>query len=341
MMRSLSLLLIPATLFAQSATTTYQTDINGRRVAVATQDQSAKGERTQRTQSLNGRQVPLEQSSERVVRDDASGKVVERTIQKFDPTGRPAGTERVTVEETPLPGGGKLVKETTAVNELNGGYRPVERRTTETRVSGQTTTTNITLDKPGLNQAFQTAEKRNTVTVGPTGKQQTTETVERTDVSGRFRPVQRNETSVQAAGEKTTQNSATYELDASGKLFLAKQTVATTIKRPGGDVTETNVYTAAATGSSQTAADKLRLQEQRVSEKKVAADGSVSETVSLRLPNPSDPSKLGEAQKVSETVCTGKCLPAAPAPVPTPAAAPAAAKPVVAAAAKAPTPTKK
>ena len=333
-MRFLSLLLIPATMFAQSATTTYQTDVNGRRTPVVTQDQSAKGDRTQRTQTVNGRQVPLEQSTERIVSDDGNGKVVERITQKFDPTGRPVGTERVTIEETTLPGGGKLVKQSTAVSELNGGYRPVDRRTTETRVSGQTTTTNVTVDKPGLNQAFQTAEKRNIVTVGATGKQQTTEVVERTDVSGRFRPVERNETSVQVTGDKTTQNTATYETNVLGKLSLSKQTVATTTKGPAGDVTETNVYAVATMGKTQQASDKLQLQEQRVSERKVGTDGSVTEVVNVRHPNPSDPSKLAEPQRVSETVCTGKCLPAAPVAA---ANAPAA----VAAAPKPPTATKK
>lgn len=279
-------------------------------------------------QSINGQQIPMEQVVEHVVRDDGRGnKVVERSIQKFDANGRPSGTEKITIEESPLPGGGKLSKETRAAADMNGRFSPVERKTTETRVAGQTTTTSVTLERPTPSNAFQAAEKRSTVTVGPDGKQQSTETVERLDVAGRFRPVLRTESSTQAAGEKTTQNTATYELDGVGKLVLAKQTVATTTKRPGGDVTETNVFATATLGRTASATDRLQLQQQVTTERKIGADGSVTEVVRERRPNPSDPGRLGDAKTVSETVCTGKCLPDAPVAAP----APAAAKPTTAA----------
>jgi hypothetical protein len=312
-MRYLSLCLIPAALLAQSTTTTYQTGTNGQRVATSTVDQSASGEKTQRMQSINGRPIPMEQVTERVLRDDSGGKVIERTLLKFDANGRPAGTEKITIEETPLAAGGKIAKETRATSDLNGRLTPVERRTTETRVSGQTTTTNVTLDRPTPNNSFQTAEKRTTVTTGPEGKQQSVETVDRADVAGRFRTVARTESSTQAAGAKTTQNTAVYEMDAVGKMALAKQTVATTTKGPAGDVTETSVYAAATLGRTPTQADRLQLQQQQVTERKIASDGSVTEVLSIRLPNPSDPTKLSAAQKISETVCTGKCLPTPPA----------------------------
>jgi hypothetical protein len=317
MMRFFPLLLIPTALLAQSASTIYQTDINGRRVAVGSQDQGVGGT-TLRTQSVNGRQVPSEQTTERIVSQGPGSKVVERTVQKFDPTGRSAGTERVTVEETSLPGGGKLLRETRAITDINGRFSPTERVTTEIRVSGQTTTTSVTVDKPSTNQGFQTAERRSTVAVGPIGQQHSTETIERLDVSGHFRPVARTESKVQVAGDRTTANTAAYELDGLGKLSLTKQTVATTTKRPdGGASTVTDVYGTATAGVTMNTGSGPRLLEQRVTERQIAADGTVSDSVILRVPNPSDPSKLGNAQKISETICTGKCLPPAPAPAAT------------------------
>jgi hypothetical protein len=315
MMRSIYLLAIPAALLAQSTTTVYQTGVNGERVA----------SRPNTINSANGRPIPTQQASEKVLRDDANGKVVERTVQRFSANGQPAGTEKVLIEETPLPGGGKISKETRSETDMNGHFSPTERRTTETRVNGLTTTTNITVDRPTPNNTFQTAEKRNTVTVGPKEKQTSTETIERADVAGRFRPVQRTETNVQIVGGKTTQNTAVYDSDIVGKFGLSKQTVATTTKGPSGEVTVTDVYSTATLGRTGTQADKLQLQQELVTEKKINPDGSTNEIVRLRTSNPSDPSKLSTAEKITETVCTGKCIPDAPPAVPAPA--PAAAKP--------------
>ena len=116
------------------------------------------------------------------------------------------------------------------------------------RVNGLTTITNVTVDRPTPNNSFQTAEKRNTVTVGPKDKQTSTETVDRSDVSGHFRTVQRTESTSEAVGPKITQNSAIYDLDIAGKFSLSKQTVATTTKAANGDVTVTDVYSTATLG---------------------------------------------------------------------------------------------
>ena len=116
----------------QSSTTTSGTDLNGYRTQGRSFDTSANGDRTERFQSINGRQVPVEQVTERVVSEDANGKVTERIVKKFDPSGQPASTERVMIEENKLPGGGSTVQETTYRNDLNGSLREAERKTTET-----------------------------------------------------------------------------------------------------------------------------------------------------------------------------------------------------------------
>ena len=99
------------------------------------------GTTTEVSTSLNGVQVPLEQSEEKVISESATGKVTERTIRKYDSTGRLSSIERVRTEEEKSSGSGSTVHETTWRSDINGNLNEAERRTVETRVSGATTTT--------------------------------------------------------------------------------------------------------------------------------------------------------------------------------------------------------
>ena len=71
------------------------------------------------------------------------------------------------IEENKLPGGGSTVRETTYRSDVNGGSAEAERKTTETRVSGSTTTASTVIDRPSLSGSFETVEKRSAVTDGP------------------------------------------------------------------------------------------------------------------------------------------------------------------------------
>ena len=53
----------------------------------------------------------------------------------------------------------------------------------------------------------------------------------------------------------------------------------------------------------------MRVKEQQVVQRRTNPDGSVVETLSVRRPSVSDPNRLGDLQKLSETVCKGKCQP--------------------------------
>lgn len=328
MMRKLLILWAPAILLAQSSTSTYQTDVNGRRQEVAEHDSDGKGDTAERYKSINGRRVPLDQTIEKVLRNDASGRVVEKTIQRYDGTGHVTQTIKVLVEETRLSGGNSVVRETTSEADMNGRYAQTQRRTTETQVTGQTKTSNVTIDQPSINGSFSTVERRNTVATGAQDNQQLTETVQRPDSSGRFRPVIRNETVLKSTPAGSNENSANYQLDATGRMVLAEQKVTTTTKRPGGgEVVESSIYAPNTVGQvSPTGA--LRIKEQQVVDKRVNPDGSVVETLVVRHASISDPRVLGDPHKVSETVCTGKCLPepAKPAAAPAPATTAAAKK---------------
>jgi hypothetical protein len=62
-------------------------------------------------------------------------------------------------------------------------------------------------------------------------------------------------------------------------------------------------------GQLQDNTAKMRVLEQQIIERHTNSDGSVAETFSVRRPSMSDPNRLGELQKISETVCKGKCEP--------------------------------
>jgi hypothetical protein len=292
---------------AQSSTTTYTTDINGRR-AGAGPFSSTDGTRTERTQSINGQSVPLEQVEERVLRSDASGKVTERIVRRYDATGRISSTERVLAEEQKLPDGGSTLRETTFRGDINGTMREAERRLSETRVSGSTATTNTSIDRPSINGSFETAEKRTAVANTAGDRTETNETVLRRGETGRFYEARRETKVVTKTGDQTTENTAVYEPSVTGQLELASQARKSSVKRPdGSEATQVDLYSRAADGRVQEAGAKQQIKEQQLIVKQRAPDGSVVETLSVRRPSVADPTRLGNPQQISETVCRGKC----------------------------------
>jgi hypothetical protein len=93
-----------------------------------------------------------------------------------------------------------------------------------------------------------------------------------------------------------------------GALQLRSQTVTTTIKQAdGGETTQVNLYGPNAPGQVRQESASQQLQQQQIVTRKKAADGSIIETLSVRRPSVSDPNRLENPEKVSETVCTGKC----------------------------------
>jgi hypothetical protein len=163
-----------------------------------------------------------------------------------------------------------------------------------------------------------TEEKRQTLAVGtvakPGDRQQATETVERLDPSGRFRTVERRETTSQMSVSQKIENTETFKLDPSGRMALKEQKKATTTTRvDGGSTTETTVFRANAGATAPSANARLLPDVQQVLNRTVGPDGRVTESLSVRRADASDPGRLGPERQVSETVCTGKCLPPTPA----------------------------
>ena len=247
---------------------------------------------------------------DRVVSQDANGKVTERIIKKFNRDGQVASTDRVMIQESQLPGGGSMVRETTYRSDVNGISREAERKIIETRVSGSTTTASTVVDRPGLNGSLETVEKRSAVTEGPASNQHTTESVYRPALSGGFQEALRYVTTISKANDATTETTASYEPGMNGQLALASQSEATTTKQPNGsELTQTNLFAKTVAGNVQDSTGAMRVKEQQVVQRRTNPDGSVVETLSVRRPSVSDPNRLGDLQKLSETVCKGKCQP--------------------------------
>lgn len=299
-------LLAGALAAAQSATTTYTTDINGNRVDASTT--LANAERTEVSRSINGRLVPLEQTEERVLSEDASGKVTETVTRKYAPTGQLMSTERVVTDAQKLAGGGSKVKATTYRSDVNGQMQEAQRTTKESHIQGATTYAETVVERPTLNDAFQAIEKRSEVTDTADGASHGQETVYRRSGNGDFYEALRHVTEERKTGDQTTVHTAYYEPDATGALQLARQNVSTTTKQPDGtEVTEVNLYARSVPGVVQNSGAPEQLQEQQVIQRGKGPDGAVVETLSVRRPTISDPGRLGGLQKISETVCKGKC----------------------------------
>jgi len=299
--------------FAQSSTTTYAPDLlNGGLIPVTTSD-SSDHTQTQVTQSINGRQVPIEQHQERVISKDANGSVTESIVRKYSPTGELASTERIVTEQRSTPGGGSLVKSTTYRSDINGDEQPMERRTVDTRVSGATTAVNTVVDRPSMDGAFQTTEKRaqviETHESSATNKTTTTtESVYRGNPSDGFTEAERKVITEKQSGSEKEVNTTSYAPGITGALVFQEQRLASVTTAPdGSQTTRVDVYAPSADGHAQDADALPQLKQQQIITHKKRPDGSVAEIFSIREPSISDATHLGPARTITETVCTGKC----------------------------------
>ena len=294
-----------------SVRTTSSVDINGRRVQEGPRvDQTKSGnttETTERKQSINGQLVPMERVEERVLRDDASGKVVERVIYRYDATGNPTAPVREMIEEQKRPGGGSTVQTTRYRGDINGNMQLVEKTITDTQKSGSTETSQTTVQRPSVNGGLDTVEKNETVrTQDGTGYRQDSTTYRR-DGNGGFGVAVRQTTEHTEQNGQASDNTAEYEVGSDGRLQLHSQSVATTVTRPDGSKDAVvNIFGQNVPGTVDPTG-KLKLFEQQQIETKPSAGNTVVETVTVRRPTVSDPNALGPARQISETVCKGKC----------------------------------
>ena len=308
--------LVAAAAIAQEASySKSEVDINGNRATDNSRIVSRSGvgssEVTEKTRSINGREVPLERVEEHVVRDDASGKVIERYIKRFDPTGNPMQSTKEIIEEQKQPGGGATVRTTTYQGDVNGRLQASERSVTQRQKSGSTETADTVVERPTLNGGFETVTRQSVVRVKEANGYQESTTNYRRNGNGDFLPATKVTVEHVESGPQATENAAEYEIGPLGELRLHSQKVQTTVKRPDGSLDiQLSVFgqnVAGRAGSMDSG--KLTLQEQDIIERKRVSGNAVVESFSLRRPTIADPNQLGPLQHVSDTTCRGKCDP--------------------------------
>jgi hypothetical protein len=308
------LLVAAASLAAQQSnvTSTTSVDINGNQVADGpriSQTRSATGSVTTETrQSINGGSVPVERVEEHVLRDDASGRVVERLIRRYDPQGNPMPSVKETIEEQKNPDGSSTTQSTTSRGDINGNMQVIERTITDSRPNGSGESSQTIVQRPTAN-GLETVEKREEVVVKQGKDYQSEATTYRNDGNGGFYAAVKQTTQHKEQNGQSSDSSAEYESTVNGQIQLHSQTVTETVTRPDGSKDAVvNIYGRNVPGTVSDSG--LKLQEQQVIETTPGPNHTVVQTLSVRRPTVSDPQSLGPARQLSETVCQGDCKPA-------------------------------
>jgi hypothetical protein len=285
-----------------SVTSTYTFDLNGRRVEAA-RSARLQGPGTtaarQLLRNVNGREVPVEATEERVISDDGTTRVVERVTRRYTPTGEPGPPERARIEERKQPDGTVVTASTVYRGDVNGNLQVAERSVTQTRTTDGATTATTAVERPTLNGAMELVERRESLTT----KEHDNVSLLRRDQQGRFVEAARQvvERSL-GEGGVPVENAARYE---NGRLI--EQTVSRTEKIDGAEQTVIDVFTTHSPGRARAGSEgQPMLQEQRVVQVVATADGAV-QRLSVRRPDPSNPARLSAARVVEETVCKGDC----------------------------------
>jgi hypothetical protein len=291
---------------AQSAATTTTTDINGNRIA-AGQTVATDGIVTDLRQSINGREVPLEQVEQKVLSQSGNTTVTERIIRHYGANGVVVQTDRVVTEETKTGEGESVVHSATYRSDISGNMAEAERKTVETRKQGDATVTDTAVEKKDLSGSFAVAEKRSaTSEPTPTGKNES-ETVMLRDANGNLYEAQRLSTTETKTGNQVLRNTAIYEPNVDGQLLLSRQEVRKATSNPDGSSSEeVEIFGRTSNGQAREPGAPPSLTEKRVIDRHLGPGGEIVETQKVQVPSMND-GRLDPARPVSETVCRGEC----------------------------------
>jgi hypothetical protein len=291
---------------AQSVSKTYMTDLNGHSVETGTVVTSDH-ETSEITQNLNGRRVPMQQTDEKILKQDGNSKLVEKIIRKYDRNGQLASTDRLLIDEQSRPSG-STTRTTLYRTDVNGRMQEVERETTQVEKQGSSQTSETVIERPTLNSSLQPVEKRIALSATTGETTHADETVYQRSENGGYVVTAREVKDTTRTGTQTTEKSALYQpVGNSAQPQLTVETVSKTTTRPdGSEITEVNRYGNSWDGRAHDNETGPSLQQQEIITREKVA-GGIAETRSVRRPTPSDPNKLGPLMKVSETQCSGKC----------------------------------
>lgn len=310
-----SLFVSAAALCAQdtSVSSATRVDINGNRVQngpeVVTTKTPSGTVTTESMQSINGRMVPLESVEQRVLRDDASGRVVERIVRRYDAQGNPAPPTRETIEETKRSDGTSTTTATTYRTDFNGNTQVAQKAVTETHKSGAEERSETVVQRPTINGSLDTVEKQDQVKIAQPGGYRDETTTYRPSAGG-FYAARRTVTDHTEKNGQSSDNTVEYEASPAGALQVHSQTVAKTVTAADGSKdTVVNIYATNVPGTVDAPGSALKLQEQQLVDSQKGPGGAVTQTLSVRRPTTSDPNTLGPARQISQTVCKGDCKP--------------------------------
>jgi len=251
----------------------------------------------------------MEQVEERVVRNDASGKVTERIIRRYDPQGNPMPAVRQTIEELKRSDGSSSTQSTTYRGDINGNMQVVERSVTDTQKTASGETSETVLQRPTSN-GLETVEKQSQVVARQGANYQADSTVYRSDGNGGFFTAVRRSTNHTVRGSEASDNSAEYERGPNGELQLHGQTVTKTVTKPDGTKDAVvEIYSRDVPGTVSGNESGLKLQEEQTIESAPGPGNTVVQSLSVRRPSLADPGTLGPARQLSQTVCKGNCKP--------------------------------
>ena len=303
------LLLAPIASGQQHQSSTYSFDINGHPVAGPTLSDSAAPGAEQKaltTRDVNGRKVPIESVEERIVSNSGGVRVIERIVKRYDANGNPGPAEKVHIEERKNPDGSGTVQTTTMRGDINGNYSLSERTLADIRKSGDTTSTTTTIERPTVGGGFDMVAKREeTERKSANGDLTRNATTFQRDMNGRLNETAREDVQQTKRGDTTEENAARFEAT-NGQLQLVQQTVSKTVRAGNIERKEVNIFEPSLAGRAQQNGAAPQLQRQQIIERTPSGKGTV-ETMSVRSTTPNEPSRLGPAQKVQETVCIGEC----------------------------------
>ncbi|HTW63861.1 MAG TPA: hypothetical protein VME17_04555 [Bryobacteraceae bacterium] len=316
------ILLMPALLVwlsgpssAQQSNTSeaYSVDVNGNRVPYGPEIMQTKSDGnstlTVSHQSINGGSAPLERVEERVLKNDASERIVERVTQRYDPQGNPLPPEKETIDEQKHPDGSSTTQSTTSRTDINGNLQVIEKTTTDTQLTSSGKTSQTVVERPSAD-GLRTVERREEVVVQQPSGYQSDSTTYRSDGNGGFQVAVRQTDEHTVNGAESSDNSAEYEIGPTGQLQLHTQTVTKTVTQPDGlKNSVVDIYSRDVPGTVNSPDSSLKLQEQQTISAAPGPNNTVVQTLSVRRPTVSSPGTLGPEQQISQTVCQGDCKP--------------------------------
>lgn len=297
-----------------SVSSTSGVDINGHRVQngpdVVVTKTSTGAVTTETMQSINGRMLPLERVEERVLRDDASGRVVERIVRRYDAQGNPAPPTRETIEQTKRSDGTSSTTATTYRTDFNGNTQLAQKTVTETHNSGGEERSETVVQRPTINGSLDTVEKQDQVRVKQSDGYRDETTTYRPSDNGGFYAAVRTVTDHSEKNGQSTDNAVEYEANPGAALQVHSQTVTKTVTAPdGAKGSVVDIYATSVPGTVNAPGSALKLKEQQLVDSQKGPGGTVTQTLSVRRPTVSDPNTLGPARQISQTVCKGDCKP--------------------------------